>query len=746
MMSAKTKQDRAVFSGPQPIGEIFRTEWKWWLSGAILSFVLASVLMTGWPGGLIPNLAYPFTYHGDGLSHSWMLQRVIEGWIFDNPRSGFPFGSSFLDYPGSDSANYLVLKLLGLLTGEYPAAFNLYFLLGFAVSFIASFCVLRAFRLEVPFAFAAATIFVFLPFHFLRLEHLFYTWYFVVPIFFYVAFSIFYFPREGEGRREWGVVNLIGCFIGLVVLASFGVYYALFGVIVVGTAGFTGWVRSGKSGGFWRAMAVSLIVIIGVLLNIGPNLINSRVNGANAEVAARSPVDAEVYGLKMMQLLLPRLSHREERFAALTHQYSNAYPLVNENSTATLGVVGGVGFLLLGLVFLINLAGGKVDSRLALLTGLVFVLFLFGTIGGLGALFSLIISSSIRGWNRISIFIGFGSITAFFLVFQIYLTRFFSPSRSKPIILIASLAVMAVGIYDQTVPACQSCNEQTKAAFEMDKNFVQKIERLLPPSAAIYQLPYMAFPEIPPLHRMNAYDLMPGFLHSRSLRWSYAGMKGREGDLFFRSLAQQPIAKQIEVIRKLGFSGIYLDRRGFADDGRAVQDELNRILSSGPVLTRGDGEVVFYRISPTRPASEVGMNAREIMRLAGYVPAKLQAAGEALAALPRQVGQIRNGHLQSDGRTGFLLFGPYASMGAGVYQLVVNGTAATPNGAFVDVVSGGGTVKHFMAPLAAPKDDVLAVGVFQLDAPVKDLEIRVFVTQQDRVELGGYEMRDLKGN
>src|SRR4030065_2363852 len=202
---------------------------------------------------------------------------------------------------------------------------------------------------------------------------------------------------------------------------------------------------------------------------------------------------------------------------------------------------------------------------LTLRGGLVVVLFLFGTIGGLGALFSSVVSSSIRGRNRISIFIAFGSIAAIFLFSQIYLRRLVVSLETNRVIWIGALAVVVVGLFDQTVPTCLACNEENKSKFLDDKEFIGKIEDVMPRGGAIYQLPYMAFPEIPPIHRMGTYDLMPGFLHSKSLRWSYAGMKGREGDLFLRALAPQPLAKQIEIIRKLGFSGIYLDRRGFAD-------------------------------------------------------------------------------------------------------------------------------------------------------------------------------------
>lgn len=612
------------FFGPKSLWHVFLFEWKWWLAGAIFSFVLASVLMSGWPAGLIPNLAYPYSYQGDGLSHSWLVQRAIEGWIFDNPRSGYPFGSNFLDYPGSDAGNILVLKILGSLAGEYQVAFNLYFLLSFSVIFIASFCVLSAIGLSRSCALSAAVLFVFQYFHFQRLNHLFYLWYFVVPLFFYTGFSIFY-NKNVSTLRNWKPIRYLLFCCGFIVLASFGVYYAIFGTIILGVAALSGWMMSGNIRSISPALVAILFTIVGVLANLGPNLVHKKVNGPNPEVAVRSPVEAEIYGLKMMQLVLPRSRHRVETLAALTYHYNSAYPLVNENETTTLGVVGTAGFFLLGLFLLAKLSGRNIDTRLSLLAMIVLILFLFGTIGGLGALFSTLISSSIRGWNRISVFIAFGSIAAFFLALQIFIKNFFSSSRSKIAMIVSAFAIVTVGLYDQTVPVCQPCNDQTKLAYELDRDFVRLIENSVPTNSAIYQLPYMPFPEVAPLHHLGTYDLAAGFLHSKSLHWSYAGMKGREGDLFYRSLAKESIDKQLEVIKRLGFSGIYVDRRGFSDNAQALIDYLSVLLGNPPLLTRADGKAVFFRVVPISDVDLQGLSSMEIMQKAGYVVDKLGA-------------------------------------------------------------------------------------------------------------------------
>lgn len=604
--------------------ETLKLEWRWWLPGMVLSFILASILLTGWPAGIIPNLSYPYTYKGDGLSHSWMAQRAIEGWIFNNPRSGYPFGSSFLDYPGSDAGNLLILKIIGTITGQYHSALNIFVLLSFSGIFIASFCTLRFFGTLPILSFPASLLFAFVPFHFLRLGHLFYLWYFVVPIYFYIGYSFYRSsePHSNSTKRRQKYLSLLAVSIAL---ASFGAYYALFGTIVLATFTFATYIKTGNIRSIKTLAATILFVISGVFVNTSPNIASNIKNGKNTEVAVREASEGEIYGFKLMQLILPSSTHREPRLAALTNRYNTEYPLINENSTSTLGVIGSIGFIGLFFILLASLSGRKIDSRLSLLAALTVVLFFFGTIGGFGAFFSAFISSSIRGWNRISIFISFATIAAFFIAIQIAISRLRSKKLKTPLLIGCALLFGGAGLYDQTKPACLTCNSETKMSFERDQQFIAKIEQSLPQGSAIYQLPYMPFPETPPLNRLHTYDLSVGFLHSKELRWSYAGMKGREGDIFYRSLAQESIEKQLDVVRRIGFSGIYIDRRGFEDNAENLIERLSALLGEGPLLQRADGQVVFFKIPTLENSNTTGLSDIEIMKKAEYIVDKLGA-------------------------------------------------------------------------------------------------------------------------
>lgn len=115
---------------------------------------------------------------------------------------------------------------------------------------------------------------------------------------------------------------------------------------------------------------------------------------------------------------------------------------------------------------------------------------------------------------------------------------------------------------------------------------------------------------------------------------------------------------------------------------------------------------------------------------------------------PTHVGVLHEAALVTTGRAGYLVFGPYAAMGAGEYRLVLKGTASHVESAWVDVVSGSGSVQHARLRLSTPpggEEGILASGRVSLVESVDDLEVRVSVGETDLVRLEGYELLPVEG-
>lgn len=555
---------------------------------SLLSIVVALYL---W-GARSLHITNPIYYYSDAIVHLAMIQNLMEGpWVYASDRLGTPFGSVMYDYPIPDSGTLLALKILSQISHSAGLAYNIYYFAGFSLDAVAAYMVLRQFGVGRPLSFSGGFIFSILPFHFMRIAHLFYTWYFSVPIFTWYSLRAYRGSLDffnGESSKTQIIDG-----ISLLLLSCFGVYYSVFGSLAILAATLVRYLESRSISAVRGGMIAASILFAGIVINVSPTLVYRYIHGVDREVAARSAAESELYGLKITQLLLPHPGHRFKRFDNLTQQYDASFPLVNENDTSSLGLIGGFGFIALLVLLGINTnRRGEILSVLALLT-LAFIL--VSTIGGFSSLFALLVSPMIRAWNRASVFVAFFSLSAAMLILQ---SAFARANRIQAALIAAALCCIA--LWDQTITPPPSTLRGLQNTYESDRDFVKQIEQILPSGSSIYQLPYAAFPEVPPINNLAAYDQLAGYLNSTSLRWSFGGMKGREGDLFFRQLSVEPLAQQVGVVREKGFSGIWIDRRGYVDHGKAVESELTRVLGKPPALISPNGNQSFFTLRGTQ--------------------------------------------------------------------------------------------------------------------------------------------------
>ncbi len=154
------------------------------------------------------------------------------------------------------------------------------------------------------------------------------------------------------------------------------------------------------------------------------------------------------------------------------------------------------------------------------------------------------------------------------------------------------LAVLAVGVLDQTGASMAPPYKREAAAYFTDAHFVAAIQRELPAGASVFQLPYVPFPENPPAHRMEDYAELIGYVHSTRLRWSYGQLKGPPSK-WEAALVHRPLARMLAELSALGFDGIYLDTFGYAHRGAALIPKLTRALGVKPLVS-SDGRLYFF--------------------------------------------------------------------------------------------------------------------------------------------------------
>jgi phosphoglycerol transferase len=343
------------------------------------------------------------------------------------------------------------------------------------------------------------------------------------------------------------------------------------------------------------SLALILIIFVIILFNQFPTILYQHQNGVNIEASVRLPSETELYGLKLIQLLLPISGHRIPEFAEIARYYDSTAPLVNENSIASLGIIGSLGFLLLiGFIFIRNChMASRWDNDLSILNELSVLnlsAVLFATIGGFSSLTAYFALAQFRCVNRISIFIAFFSIFAILIslnyISKNYISVFMSFSKLNTLIWVIAGLLLLIGIFDQTSDSFVPPYDSIKKEYSSDEQFVYNIASILPENSMIFQLPYAPFPGSPAIYRMADYShLLRGYLHSKDLRWSYASMKGRSGEIWQSFVAGMSAGEMIRTLSLFGFSGIYLDSYGYEDGGAKLMSNITQILGVTPIIS-----------------------------------------------------------------------------------------------------------------------------------------------------------------
>ncbi len=539
---------------------------------------------------------------GDYYMSSAIVKGVMQnGWYTTNPNLGAPHGLDFQDFPMAEGLHFIFYQIAGLLGISVALAINIHYILGYILIALTSLYVFRRFRLPLVPSIAASMLFAFMPHHYMRGEyHLMLSSYYVIPLTVLVILQVsqgqaFIEPTSSPSRfpyrltREGAAAAIICAMTG-----SAGIYYAFFAAAFFGIAGLYAIARRPS----WRqAITASLpIATLGafLVLNVSPTLIYQMRHGANPEVGKRIPIEADIYGMKVTQLLLPITNHRLPSFARMKAQYLAATSpyLPNNDLTVTLGAITSIGFLFLIAWLLWGNEARRDGQILTPLSILNVSAVLIATLGGFGSLFAFGISPQIRCYHRISIYISFFALLALLIALQKSQALWFGSGFRARTFYLASGVIMFAGLWDLT-PAAWANRAAIQNAFASDRDFIRSIENAVPRASMIYQMPYFPFPESPPAGGMVDYDPLRAYLHSDHLRWSYGAMKGRPADSWQKAIATKTGSELLTILASAGFRGIYIDRFGYADRAVDLSGKLASLLAVQALESR-DKRFVFF--------------------------------------------------------------------------------------------------------------------------------------------------------
>lgn len=571
-----------------------------------------------------------------GIDHEFTLMEVKnvlrEGWVNQTERLGAPFGQELYDFTvvSGDVLHLLTIRAIGLLTDDPALAVNCFYGLSFLLASATAYVSLRLLKVSPPVASAIAILYSFLPYHFVRgvyYGQLALAAYYAVPLLCVLAVRqlgdepLFMLRRGGmaNGRearltRSRAALAVAICVVG----ALTGVYYAIFGILMLAFVGVARALTTRSLRPFWSSLLLAGVMALTLLAALSPNLSYVQRNGRNPEVGRRIATESEIYGLKIVNLLLPTPGHR---IPALDLHYGEKSVLPGEG-TETLGLVGAAGFMgLLVMACRRLLGGGTASSAANGLATILLFLVLVGAVAGFSAVMASLGFVQIRAWSRLSIVIGFLALGAVALALDRLATRVKGHSTGMTRLGL-SLVVLVVGVFDQTTASFVPRYAEVSRRWRSDQSFFRTAEASYG-EADIFQLPIMPFPESSPVGKVWGWAHFRGYFHSDKLRWSFGGMRGRESD-WQDQLMPLPSFEALSRVALAGFEGLYIDRDGYSDRGIALERPLRSILDEP--LVSDDGRLALYDLRPLMRKLETSLGPSQAKALGQRVlhPAKLR--------------------------------------------------------------------------------------------------------------------------
>jgi phosphoglycerol transferase len=391
-------------------------------------------------------------------------------------------------------------------------------------------------------------------------------------------------------RRRWRENVSVVVVCAVIGSSSGGAYYGVFSVLLLVASALLAllWRRG------WRVAVAGVVaaaaVAIVMSLNLVPSVVDRVEHGSNSLVTARGAPESENFGLKIAQLVLPVDGHRIPALVHLRSRYDE-FPPRTEADSSTLGTAGTIGFVCLlvaGFAALGRWRAGPRHERERQLAAGAGVLVLVGTVGGGATLIALLVSTQIRSWNRVSIFVAFFCLAGFALLLDRlgdWVTARFAARPARLLMSAVAAAVVVVGIVDQASPALVPPYDAIAASVKSDRAFVGALERRLPRGAMVFQVPYVAFPEPQTLFGVGTdYDHLRGYLQSSQLRWSTGAPKGRAAD-WAAGLATKPPEVVVPSVAAAGFAGVWIDRALYGPAADTVQHAYEQVAHATATMS-----------------------------------------------------------------------------------------------------------------------------------------------------------------
>lgn len=507
----------------------------------------------------------PHWFEGDPLEVYLRVQIAAEQpWhaltSFAHPaRLGAPFGADWSGYAVPDRLVFVATGLLSRSVG-LVAAVQLVSALGFVANALSFFLCARRLGRRWEWAAAFALGFAFCNYNLRWGITLSLAQTFTLP-----PLVLLCAHATGRAvsplRRGWLVLALgLGVWLGLG-----NPYLAFFAGVVGGGGLLLALARRAPTHRLRPLLAfLGALTLVFVAANLGYALAHWR--GPDSGALARDLSDFTRYALRPAEWFVPPADHRVAALGTIGRDYAAARG-AGEFFYNYLGLVGALGLVWLLIGSLRRFP--RTPLRQSALIGIAWLV-VFGMVHGVNSWLGALGIDVFRASTRIGIFAAVW--VGFFLTSRACeLTR--RLPRAASIALAAAVAAFLV--WEQTPDLARRAPREANAARAAAyRELGATLDAALPAGALVFQLPAAPFPEAGRIIGMPDYEHVLPFLATQTLRFSYGHLRTAAAHNWEQHVARLPAPELIAALQHAGFSALWIDRRGFADQGVALVTAL----------------------------------------------------------------------------------------------------------------------------------------------------------------------------
>lgn len=623
------------------------------------------------------NFSIPFFFDQDGVGALLTIKNIADGesiWNLGNLNAPHYEPSYLVDFI---MQGYFI-KLLTIFTKNVGILANTFWILTYIFTSITTFLLLQRCKCNVSISMVGALAYSFLPYHYFRTAHFWLMGCYMIPIGVWLVLDIIELDKQALSRQKIVQYSLIGILFGLN-----GLYYSIFLLMFVIYAFITNYFSTKNKHLITPGIITLIVILLPAFIFMGIPAIFHFTTEAATLVEERSLYHMVCYALMPIILLLPIPEHRIDAISKITAQLYDSLNVTGENYTAHLGAFMSVGLIIsLLYMFFAGKNKNKYNNTIICMGKLNAISLLVGSMGGFCLIIGILATTSVRCFNRISVFIALFSDIAICVWLQNIYEQIKITEKYKKIVLYTSSTILILFcVLEQTTSAFADFSAYDILSRQYVRSYIQNEKEYTDLNAYIQELEdhldtdsmILQFPLIPSSTQFYQARVA---VFSNKIKWS-STVTSNTNYQWLEQLSKMTAPRAIDISILYGFKGALLDKQCYENEESFLQDKqiIESTLLCDPIID-STGNMYYYSYDNYLQNFYKKYKDFDMKELRNYIENSLM--NNSPINYTDEISFVSDTPILGDCQPkGVLQYGPYVTLEKGDYEIKIIGTHLT---------------------------------------------------------------------